>query len=99
MLIFATGFPPIYGKQILYFNDPVFSARAKIPAPTASATPFVQKRVTVKAPSAEGQGGAPSTERELAPELAEQTAELVDYPQATPDVAAEDEEAIMRHRQ
>jgi type IV secretion system protein VirD4 len=33
MLIFVAGHPPIYGKQILYFIDPVFSARAKIPAP------------------------------------------------------------------
>lgn len=36
MLIFAAGFSPIYGKQILYFLDPVFSARSKIPAPTRS---------------------------------------------------------------
>lgn len=33
MLIFAAGFSPIYGKQILYFRDPVFAKRAKIPAP------------------------------------------------------------------
>ena len=33
MLIFAAGFSPVYGKQILYFRDPVFSKRAKIPAP------------------------------------------------------------------
>lgn len=33
MLIFAAGFAPIYGKQILYFKDPVFSKRAQIPAP------------------------------------------------------------------
>ncbi|MEW5250877.1 type IV secretory system conjugative DNA transfer family protein [Microbulbifer sp. 2201CG32-9] len=34
MLIFAAGFPPIYGKQILYFKDPVFSVRAKVSTPT-----------------------------------------------------------------
>lgn len=33
MLIFTAGFPAIYGKQILYFKDPVFSARAKLPPP------------------------------------------------------------------
>jgi type IV secretion system protein VirD4 len=99
MLIFATGFPPIYGKQILYFNDPVFSGRAKIPAPTGSATPFVQKRATAKATRPEGEGAAPSIERELAHELVEKTDDLIDYPQAEPDVAAEDEEAIMRYRQ
>lgn len=33
MLIFTAGQPPIYGRQILYFLDPVFSKRAKIPAP------------------------------------------------------------------
>jgi type IV secretion system protein VirD4 len=36
MLIFLAGNRPIYGKQILYFKDPVFSARAKIPAPAVS---------------------------------------------------------------
>jgi len=36
MLIFTAGQSPIYGVQILYFKDPVFSARAKIPAPGIS---------------------------------------------------------------
>ena len=36
MLIFMAGQTPIYGKQILYFMDPTFSARAKIPAPDKS---------------------------------------------------------------
>lgn len=37
MLIFTAGYSAIYGRQILYFRDPVFSARAKIPAPGISA--------------------------------------------------------------
>jgi type IV secretion system protein VirD4 len=36
MLIFTAGQSPIYGRQILYFVDPVFSARSKIPAPGLS---------------------------------------------------------------
>jgi type IV secretion system protein VirD4 len=36
MLIFMAGQTPIYGKQILYFLDPTFSERAKIPAPEKS---------------------------------------------------------------
>lgn len=36
MLIFPAGFRPIYGKQILYFLDPVFSERAKIQTPPMS---------------------------------------------------------------
>lgn len=36
MLIFTAGKPPIYGRQILYFLDPVFSTRAKIPVPGLS---------------------------------------------------------------
>lgn len=36
MLIFTAGQRPIYGRQILYFLDPVFSARAKIEAPAKS---------------------------------------------------------------
>ncbi|HVZ42790.1 MAG TPA: type IV secretory system conjugative DNA transfer family protein [Ramlibacter sp.] len=36
MLVFMAGHAPIYGKQILYFMDPVFSERAKVPAPAVS---------------------------------------------------------------
>ncbi|MBI2772565.1 MAG: type IV secretory system conjugative DNA transfer family protein [Burkholderiales bacterium] len=38
MLVFMAGHSPIYGKQILYFMDPVFSERAKVPAPAMSDT-------------------------------------------------------------
>ena len=33
MVIYVGGHPAIYGKQPLYFKDPVFQARASIPAP------------------------------------------------------------------
>jgi type IV secretion system protein VirD4 len=33
MVIYVAGYPAIYGKQPLYFKDPVFQARAAIPAP------------------------------------------------------------------
>lgn len=36
MLIFVAGHAPIYGKQILYFMDPIFSERAKVAAPAQS---------------------------------------------------------------
>ena len=36
MLVFAAGFPPVYGKQILYFLDKTFSERSKIDAPEKS---------------------------------------------------------------
>lgn len=36
MLIFPAGFRAIYGRQILYFQDSVFSQRARIPAPEHS---------------------------------------------------------------
>ncbi len=36
MLIYAAGCPAIYGRQPLYFQDPVFLARARIPAPEQS---------------------------------------------------------------
>ena len=32
MLVFVAGHPPIYGRQILYFLDPVFSERVKVDA-------------------------------------------------------------------
>lgn len=37
MLIFTAGQPPIYGRQVLYFFDPVFSSRAKVPVPGLNA--------------------------------------------------------------
>lgn len=36
MLIYAAGFPAIYGKQMPYFLDPVFSARAQVDPPMQS---------------------------------------------------------------
>ena len=36
MLVFAAGFPPVYGKQILYFLDKTFSERSKIDSPEKS---------------------------------------------------------------
>jgi type IV secretion system protein VirD4 len=38
MVVYAAGYPAIYGKQPLYFNDPIFQARAAIPAPAQSDT-------------------------------------------------------------
>ncbi|CZP95827.1 Conjugal transfer protein traG [Legionella pneumophila] len=36
MVVYAAGFPAIYGKQPLYFKDPVFIVRAAIEAPEVS---------------------------------------------------------------
>lgn len=36
MVIYVAGYPAIYGKQPLYFKDPIFLARASIPAPKFS---------------------------------------------------------------
>ena len=36
MVIYVAGFPAIYGRQPLYFKDPIFLARASIPPPSAS---------------------------------------------------------------
>jgi type IV secretion system protein VirD4 len=35
-LVFVAGHPPIYGKRIRYYVDPVFGARAAIPPPATS---------------------------------------------------------------
>jgi len=37
MLVFTAGQSPIYGRQILYFRDPVFASRSKAPVPGLSA--------------------------------------------------------------
>lgn len=36
LLVFVAGQAPVYGRQILYFRDPTFSARAEVPAPEVS---------------------------------------------------------------
>lgn len=36
MVVYVAGYPAIYGKQPLFFKDPVFSARAAVPEPKAS---------------------------------------------------------------
>ncbi len=35
MLIFVAGLAPIYGQQVLYFRDPILSARAQVAPPDA----------------------------------------------------------------
>jgi type IV secretion system protein VirD4 len=36
MVVYVAGYPAIYGRQPLYFQDPVFQARAAVPAPEKS---------------------------------------------------------------
>ncbi len=43
MLILTAGRPPIYGRQILYFKDPVFIARAKMHAPEKSDSIYFER--------------------------------------------------------
>jgi type IV secretory pathway protease TraF len=51
MLIFCAGRPPIYGRQILYFLDPVFSRRAHLEAPLVGLTLPRNRRSLVDDPS------------------------------------------------
>ena len=36
MIIYVAGFPAIYGRQPLYFQDAIFQKRAEVPAPGIS---------------------------------------------------------------
>ncbi len=36
MIIYVAGFPAIYGRQPLYFQDAIFQKRAEVPAPRTS---------------------------------------------------------------
>ena len=36
MVVYAAGCPAIYGRQSLFFKDPIFLARAAIPPPDKS---------------------------------------------------------------
>ncbi|KXB09951.1 hypothetical protein ADT29_00640 (plasmid) [Xylella fastidiosa] len=38
MVVYVAGYPAIYGKQPLYFQDPIFIARAAVPEPKTSDT-------------------------------------------------------------
>ncbi|HFA6064121.1 type IV secretory system conjugative DNA transfer family protein [Neisseria gonorrhoeae] len=44
MVIYVAGYPAIYGRQTLYFKDPVFEARSKVPPPRH--TDRTQKKTT-----------------------------------------------------
>ena len=48
MVVYVAGFPAIYGRQPLYFQDPIFQARARVPAPDKSDRPRAN-RVTRRA--------------------------------------------------
>jgi type IV secretion system protein VirD4 len=39
LLVFVAGLAPIYGRQILFFHDPIFATRARIAAPAAGGPP------------------------------------------------------------
>jgi type IV secretion system protein VirD4 len=54
MLIFVAGRSPVYGKQILYFLDPVFSGRAKIEAPLKSDSLYPLLPVKAEPPDVKG---------------------------------------------
>ncbi len=75
MLIFTAGQSTIYGRQILYFLDPTFSKRAKIPAPSVTDSIYYPREATAsssatQAPEArlpEAQEPAPAQEAHAAP--------------------------------
>ncbi|AJE23499.1 MULTISPECIES: type IV secretory system conjugative DNA transfer family protein [Azotobacter] len=46
MVVYVAGYPAIYGKQPLYFKDPVFQTRAAIPAPKNSDKLRIVQEVT-----------------------------------------------------
>ena len=48
MLILPAGSNPIYGKQILYFKDPIFDGRAKIRAPKESDRIYVRDKAPAR---------------------------------------------------
>lgn len=55
MLIFTAGQSPIYGRQILYFLDPVFSFRAKVPPPAYSDSLYPDNQDPQKQPEPIGE--------------------------------------------
>ncbi|WP_419783935.1 type IV secretory system conjugative DNA transfer family protein [Maridesulfovibrio sp.] len=66
MLIFSAGFAPIYGRQILFFLDPEFLERSKIPAPEKS---DLLKEQTEKATVSDESGNDENIEPRNEPEI------------------------------
>jgi type IV secretion system protein VirD4 len=54
MLVFVAGQPVIRGRQILYFQDPTFAARSKMPPPKKSDRVRVQPEPPKAATSTSG---------------------------------------------
>jgi len=53
--LFGVRQSPIYGRQILYFLDPVFSRRSKMPAPERSDSLYAVKPVPMEKPASPAQ--------------------------------------------
>ena len=48
MLVYAAGFPAVFGRQMPYFLDPVFIARSEVDPPAASDVLHEKKDVEVE---------------------------------------------------
>jgi len=83
MLIFVAGHAPIYGKQILYFQDPTFSQRAKLTAPTASDQLHVAPAVVTQTQPATP--AAPASAPASTPAAQPQAAPKLDAPGVVPE--------------
>ncbi|WP_211830981.1 type IV secretory system conjugative DNA transfer family protein [Kistimonas asteriae] len=104
MLVFVSGYPGIYGKQNLYFQDPVLDARSKVPPPTTVSLPvqtevapvdFEAETPAPEAPATESTASEPtapvSTEESAPaePEMPEEPSEPEAQPEE-PEVKPED---------
>jgi len=81
MVIYVAGFPAIYGKQPLYFKDPVFLRRAQIAAP--------DKSDVLRNRAARPTATTPPQPVQDTPPVAVEKAENPDPPPASPLPAAE----------
>jgi len=92
MLVFVAGQSPIYGKQILYFKDPVFADRARIPAPGTARPRPLGARESVPETGAGGGAGRrnekASREAKRGPDREAEQVELAfaDRPGPVPEV-------------
>ena len=56
MIVKVSGFPPILGRQILYFKDPTFQRRSEIPAPEKSDVLYCDGNVAYTPPNKPWEG-------------------------------------------
>lgn len=75
MLVYAAGFPAVYGRQMPYFLDPIFKKRSAVDPPEVSDVFYKQEQEQVQCPIPNGSEEKQSEEPEQSKGSEEKPAE------------------------